>query len=74
MIDNVADKNPSNDWGRTPLHNAAEKGFVEICQLLIQNSTDKNPSDNDGKIKIVLLLDPLPNMSSKKSSAYSVLC
>ena len=49
MIDNVADKNPSNDWGQTPLHIAAEKGFVEICQLLIQNAPDKNPSDKYGQ-------------------------
>ena len=29
--------------GKTPLHLAAEQGYFEICQLLIDNIDDKHP-------------------------------
>ena len=35
--------------GDTPLHNAAENGHFEICQLIIENVTDKNPSNKSGE-------------------------
>ena len=45
IIDNVAEKNPKNDTGLTPLHLAASKGHFEICDLILKNTNDKNPED-----------------------------
>ena len=39
----VAIKNQADLEGKTPLHLAAEQGFFEICQLLIDNIDDKHP-------------------------------
>ena len=39
------DKNPKDIFGTTPLHDAAEKGRLLICQLLIDEIEDKNPMD-----------------------------
>ena len=33
---------------RTPLHEAAENGHLEICRLITESLWDKNPADNDG--------------------------
>merc|ERR1711974_499903 len=30
-------------YGKTPLHVAAHKGYVEICQLILDNVEEKNP-------------------------------
>ena len=35
--------------GTTPLHDAAENGNIQICQLIMKNAKDKNPKDNNGK-------------------------
>merc|ERR1719334_209920 len=43
IIENVEDKNPSDQFGRTPLHKAAQKGHTEICRLIIKNVQEKNP-------------------------------
>ena len=42
IIDKVAEKNPKNDTGLTPLHLAASKGNFEICDLVLKNTNDKN--------------------------------
>ena len=39
----VAIKNHADLKGKTPLHLAAELGYFEICQLLIDNIDDKHP-------------------------------
>ena len=39
----IEDKNPSNEWGNTPLHYAAQYGHLEICQLIIKSVNEKNP-------------------------------
>ena len=36
-------KNPRDSYGYTPLHYAAESGYLAICQLIITNVEDKNP-------------------------------
>ena len=41
---NIQDKNPTNDWGNTPLHNAATNGSIKICKLIMDNVQDKNPT------------------------------
>ena len=40
----VEDKNPSDIWGVTPLHLAAENGYLDIVQFLMKFlSNDRNP-------------------------------
>ena len=40
------DKNPGDMMGLTPLHVAASKGHLSICQLIILNiGEDKNPRE-----------------------------
>ena len=39
----VTMKNHADLEGKTPLHLAAEQGYFEICQLLIDNIDDKHP-------------------------------
>ena len=36
-------KNPRDNYGYTPLHYAAESGYLAICKLIITNVEDKNP-------------------------------
>ena len=39
------DKNPQDIHGITPLHKAAEYGFLEICKMILDVVMDKNPQD-----------------------------
>ena len=42
-------KNPREEcFGKTPLHNAAANGHVEVCKLITENVVDKNPKDKYG--------------------------
>ena len=52
-------KNPRNEEGITPLHNAAETGKFEICKLICQSiiAEDKNPKSNNGKTPIDFALE-----------------
>ena len=45
------DKNPifpNHPRGCTLLHGAAINGYLDMCELLIDNTKDKNPMDNRG--------------------------
>ena len=42
-------KNPPNDRRITPLHLAAENGFLSICKYIIDRIDDKNPGDETGR-------------------------
>ena len=44
----VEDRNPSNEWGETPLHYAADHCHLEVCKLIIQSVDEKNPKNNEG--------------------------
>ena len=44
----IEDKNPSHEWGETPLHFAAQFGHLEVCQLIIENVNEKNPKNCEG--------------------------
>ena len=37
IIKCVNNKNPKDKYGETPLHEAADNGHYEICQLIIEN-------------------------------------
>ena len=51
ILEDSSDKNPKNDKLVTPLHLAAEKGFVSICEYIIKknDSLIKFPKDNLGR-------------------------
>ena len=50
MNHHLENKNPENREGITPLHLAAENGFYDICQIIVDNikNGDKNPVDGIG--------------------------
>jgi ankyrin repeat protein len=41
----VEDKNPKDVRGETPLHKAAENGYLDICKIILEDPSvdDKNP-------------------------------
>ena len=40
--------------GWTPLHEAAWKGHLSVCQLIVDNVDDKNPKNDNGKTPLHL--------------------
>ena len=50
ILENVTVKNPPSQNGETPLHLAASKGHVNICQLIIDGVEEdkRNPPDVEG--------------------------
>ena len=57
ILANVVDKNPKNENGDTPLHQAAKNGFLEICKLICQHAKDTHPEcikNNSGQTPIDL--------------------
>ena len=48
ILDNIQEeKNPRDDWGDTPLHEAAKKGHTEIACLIVENVAE-NPRNDEG--------------------------
>ena len=45
LLAQQADINWKNEYGLTPLHNAASNGHTSTCQLLIDNKADIDASD-----------------------------
>ena len=41
------EKNPADNKGETPMHLAAQMNRLEICQLIMDNLNNKNPSDGN---------------------------
>jgi ankyrin repeat protein len=51
IMKTLDDKNPifpDHPRGCTLLHGAAINGYLDMCELLIDNTEDKNPMDNKG--------------------------
>ena len=50
MFERVAEKNPKDPCGRTPLHYAACNGHLSIVKVILQylSTTEKNPADGQG--------------------------
>ena len=40
---NSENLSPRNNYGYTPLHNAAREGHYEMCKFIIKNVQDLNP-------------------------------
>ena len=47
IITSVNNKNPANEDGTTPLHDAAIEGHTDIVRLILANVNDKNPADSE---------------------------
>ena len=41
--------NPANKNGNTPFHLAARKGYLNICELIMEHIEDLQPKNNEGK-------------------------
>ena len=41
--------NPANKDGNTPFHFAAEQGYSNICELIMEHIEDLKPKNNEGK-------------------------
>ena len=46
ILNGLKNKNPRNIEGLTPLHIIAQKGFLEICEVILGCVEDKNPKDS----------------------------
>ena len=42
IMNEIQDKNPSDNRGLTPLHYAAERGHLEVCKAIMNEVQDKN--------------------------------
>ena len=51
IFDEIKDKSPKDNCELTPLHNAAQNGHEEICNMLLGKVENKNPKDINGKSK-----------------------
>ena len=43
LFESLDDKNPVDEYGDTPLHNAAVGGSLDVFKLIFESVTDKNP-------------------------------
>ena len=48
LLDEGADINRADCYGRTPLNRAAGRGYTEMVELLLVRGADINTADNDG--------------------------
>ena len=49
IMEVVEDKNPKDQFGKTPLHWAAGNGHRLICKMIMDEVEDKNPKDLFGE-------------------------
>ena len=49
IMDKVADKNPADLSGSTPLHVAASCGRTDVCRIILERVDDKIPADQVGR-------------------------
>ena len=45
MLQWMCNNNPKAEDGTTALHHAAKNGQVEVCQIMLSQTVDKNPKD-----------------------------
>ena len=57
IAENIEEKSPKDYWGRTPLHIAAQNGYLDVCKLIAENIQEKNPQDNFGITPIQTAVD-----------------
>ena len=49
ILSRAANKNPANEDGTTPLHDAAIEGHLDIVRLFLANVDEKNPEDTESR-------------------------
>ena len=73
IIKTVEEKNPADKFGFTALHEAAANGYLEMCQLLIDNMTgDKNPGNFFGYTNGTLSLGWTPLHCAAKHGHFEI--
>ena len=48
LLKSGADVNAKNKWGKTPLHEAAFAGIIEVIPMLVEAGANVNQKDNNG--------------------------
>jgi ankyrin repeat protein len=66
------DVNAADFNGTTPLHEAAQRGFVEVCELLIRNHAFVNVKDNQNKLPLHLAIENGHRECAELLQKYSV--
>ena len=54
IMDQIEEKNPKDNKGKTPLHYAANYGYVTVFKYIVETVDEKNPTDNDGNTPLDL--------------------
>ena len=57
LIDNMADVNARDTRNHTPLHYAAEGGYIDIARVLIENHSEINVRSEFGKTALDLAIE-----------------
>ena len=57
-MNRLGDKNPRCNDGKTPLHEAAEKGHLKVCEVILKNNQFMLPLWN-GKTPLMLAAEYL---------------
>ncbi|MFT6105855.1 MAG: ankyrin repeat protein [Rickettsiales bacterium] len=57
LLAKKADINATDDNLRKPIHNAAEKGCFNICEVLFKNGANIDTKDNSGRIPLDIATD-----------------
>ena len=48
-MQNIDEKSPMSNSGKTPLHSATIHGQLEVCKYILDNIKDINPRCNNGQ-------------------------
>ena len=51
-MENLDDKNPRDGSGKTPLHEAAQNGHVELFEYIMDKVDEKEPKDYSGRTPV----------------------
>jgi ankyrin repeat protein len=65
LINNEVDVNAKDDYGCTPLHDAAEYSHLEIAEMLINRNPEMNALDNNGDTPLDLASGKIASLLRK---------
>jgi ankyrin repeat protein len=73
LLSEGADVNYTNDFGSTPLHNAATYGHIEIAELLIKEGAYVDPFNGEKDTPLASLASACVSMKDEKVVTYKAL-